>query len=339
MPAEWDRQISTWVSWPHNKNDWPDKFDKIPKVFFEIVYYLSIDQKVNIIFKTIQQKLNAFNHLKIRNANMKNISFFIFKTNRVWIRDYGPIFVKDKQGKKVIINWKFNAWSKYRDFKSDNKINYLIAKKTKKIIVIPKHNKKTVVLEGGAIDVNGEGILITTKECLLSKVQQRNPGFTISDYEKIFAKYLGVKKVIWLEKGIKGDDTHGHIDDVAKFVSKNKIFINDTKNKKDVNYKNIKKNLKILQKEKNLDNKKFEIIKIPLPNPKFFRGTRVPASYMNFYITNKKVLVPTFRDVKDKVILKIFKKHFKNKKIIPIDCSDLIWGFGAIHCMTIQEPQ
>ena len=236
MPAEWDRQISTWVSWPHNKYDWPDKFDKIPKVFVEIVYYLSIDQKVNIIFKTIQQKLNAFNHLKIRNANMKNISFFIFKTNRVWIRDYGPIFVKDKQGKKVIINWKFNAWSKYRDFKSDNKINYLIAKKTKKIIVIPKHNKKTVVLEGGAIDVNGEGILITTKECLLSKVQQRNPGFTISDYEKIFAKYLGVKKVIWLEKGIKGDDTHGHIDDVAKFVSKNKIFINDTKNKKDVNY-------------------------------------------------------------------------------------------------------
>ncbi len=338
MPAEWERQESTWIAWPHNKSDWPNKFQNIPKVFLDIIFHLSSDQKVNILLKSQAQKRIIKKHLKTKKLKMKNIQFFVIRNNRAWIRDYGPIYVKNKIGKKIILNWKFNGWAKYKDFQRDNKVNYHISKKIKKKIVEPKYKKKQVVLEGGAIDVNGKGTLITTKECLLSKVQQRNPGISAKDYEEIFNMYLGIKKVIWLNKGLVGDDTHGHIDDVAKFVSENKIFINVESNTKDKNFKNVKENLEILKKQKNLKNNKFKIVKIPLPNPKKIDGIRVPASYINFYIANKKVLVPVFNDPKDKLVLKIFRKHFKKRIIIPIDCSDLIWGFGAVHCMTIQEP-
>jgi agmatine deiminase len=185
--------------------------------------------------------------------------------------------------------------------------------------------------------VDGNGLLLTTKECLLSKIQERNPGLGIKDYTTIFKKILGVRKIIWLEKGISGDDTHGHIDDVARFVSKNKVFLAVENNKKDKNFKNLKKNLDILNKTI-IDKKKLKIIKIPMPSPKFIEGTRVPATYLNFYIANKIVLVPVFNDAKDKIVINIFKKNFKSRKIIPINCSELIWGFGAIHCMTQQEP-
>ena len=200
-----------------------------------------------------------------------------------------------------------------------------------------RDRNKPVTLEGGSIDVNGNGLLLTTKECLLSKIQERNPGLGIKDYTTIFKKILGVKKIIWLEKGISGDDTHGHIDDVARFVSKNKVFLAVENNKKDKNFKNLKKNLKILNKTI-IDKKKLKIIKIPMPSPKFIEGNRVPATYLNFYIANKIVLVPVFNDAKDKIVINIFKKNFKSRKIIPINCSELIWGFGAIHCMTQQEP-
>ena len=185
--------------------------------------------------------------------------------------------------------------------------------------------------------MNGEGILLTSRECLLSKIQERNPGLGIKDYEIIFEKILGIKKIIWLDKGISGDDTHGHIDDVARFISKDKVFLAFENNKKDKNYKNLKKNLDILSKT-TIKNKRLKIIKIPMPNPKIIEGVRVPATYLNFYIANKIVLVPIFNDAKDKIALEIFKKNFKSRKIIPINCSELIWGFGAIHCMTQQEP-
>ena len=204
--------------------------------------------------------------------------------------------------------------------------------------MIINNKLKQVVLEGGAIDVNGKGSILLTKECLLSKIQERNPGITKHVLENVLKKYLNVTNFIWLNKGIEGDDTHGHIDDIARFVSKNKIFIAKENNKKDKNFKNLNENIKIVKEFKRVNKEKFKIIYLPMPKPKFINGIRVPASYLNFYIANKLVLVPVFNDSNDKIIIKIFKKHFKNRKIVPINCSTLVWGLGTLHCLTQQEP-
>ena len=337
MPAEWERQKSTWIAWPHNKEDWPGKFSEIPKVFGEIITILSKVQPVNILVKDKSDQKAAIFFLKILGAKIKNIRLIICKTDRAWVRDFLPIFLKDKRNRNIISNWEFNGWAKYKNFKNDNKA-YLKVKKFKKIkIITPKYMKNKIVLEGGSIDVNGNGLILTTKQCLLSKVQQRNKGFKIHDYNQIFNKFFGVKKVIWLNKGIYGDDTHGHVDDIARFVGKNKIFIAKENNKKDKNFKNLDENVKILKEFKRVNKQKFKIVYLPMPKPKFIDNIRVPASYLNFYMANKVVLVPSFNDLNDKVVIKIFKKHIKNRKIIPIDCSTLVWGLGTIHCMTQQE--
>ena len=336
MPAEWEKQKSTWVAWPHNKKDWPNKFELIPDIFAQIIAKISKFQKVNILIENKNLKKKIYLILKNYLANTKNINYTICKTNRAWLRDSFPIFVKNKLNQKVLIDWGFNSWAKYKNFNHDNKIGIKIKKFLNLDSVIPKFKNRRIILEGGSIDVNGKGVLLTTRECLQSKIQERNIGFKRKDYEEIFKKFLGIKKVLWLNKGIVGDDTHGHIDDIARFVTSKKIFIAYEKNKNDVNYKKLRENYQIIQK---LNKKKeFKIIKIPMPNAKYIDGVRVPASYLNFYIANRIVLVPVFSDEKDKKIIKIFKKHFKNRKIIPIDCSLLIWGFGAIHCMTQQEP-
>ena len=336
MPAEWEKQKSTWIAWPHNKKDWPNKFDFIPEIFAEIISHISKGQKVNILIENNVLKKRAILILKNFKVNFSNIRFSLCKTDRAWLRDSFPIFVKNKN-KKILLNWKFNSWAKYKNFKKDNSIINKVKKVLKLQSISPVFNRRKVVLEGGAIDVNGKGTLITTEECLLSKIQQRNSGFKKHDYEKIFFNYFGIRKIIWLKRGIVGDDTHGHIDDLARFVSENTIFLAYERNKKDVNYKILRNNFRILKK---LDDfKKLKIIKIPMPEAKYIEGTRVPASYLNFYIANKVILVPTFNDKKDKLVLKMFRKYFKNRKVVPIDCSILIWGFGAIHCMTQQEPK
>ena len=337
MPAEWEKQKSTWIAWPHNKKDWPNKFNNIPYVFAEIISCISKVQIVNILIQNRQSKRKIINYLKQRKTNINNIQMITCKTDRVWVRDSGPIFLRDKKNKILLSNWNFNGWAKYKNFRNDNKVNLRISKTNKYKILDIVYKKRPVTLEGGSIDVNGEGLLLTTRECLLSKIQERNPGLGIKDYEIIFEKILGIKKIIWLDKGISGDDTHGHIDDVARFISKDKVFLAFENNKKDKNYKNLKKNLDILSKT-TIKSKKLKIIKIPMPNPKIIEGIRVPATYLNFYIANKIVLVPVFNDANDKIVLNIFKKNFKSRKIIPINCSELIWGFGAIHCMTQQEP-
>ena len=225
MPAEWEKQKSTWVAWPHNKKDWPNKFNSIPEIFAKIIFHISQDQRVNILIENVILKKRAELILKKFKANFSNIRFRLCKTDRVWLRDSFPIFVKGNKNRKVLINWEFNSWAKYQNFKRDNNIINKIKKVLKLSSISPRFKKKKVVLEGGAIDVNGKGTLITTEECLLSKVQQRNPGLKKPDYEKLFLNYFGVKKVIWLKRGLVGDDTHGHIDDLARFVSENKIFL------------------------------------------------------------------------------------------------------------------
>ena len=338
MPAEWEPQKSTWIAWPHNREDWPGKFNEIPWVFSKIITILSKVQSVNVLVKNKSDKKKAFFFLNILNARIKNIKLIVCKTDRAWVRDFLPIFLKDKKNRNVLSNWEFNAWAKYKNFINDNKA-YLKVKKFNRIKAInPMHMKKKIVLEGGSIDVNGDGLILTTKQCLLSKVQQRNKGFKIHDYNQIFNKFFGIRKVIWLNKGICGDDTNGHIDDIARFVSKNKIFIAKEKNNKDKNFKNLNENIKLIKKFKRLHKEKLKVIYLPMPKAKFIDGIRVPASYLNFYIANKVVLVPSFNDTNDKIVIKIFKKHFKNRKIISINCSKLVWGFGTIHCMTQQEP-
>ena len=336
MPAEWEKQKSTWIAWPHNKKDWPKKFRSIPPIFAEIISKICRSQKVNILIENKKDKKKINLLLKKFLTNVKNIDFRVCKTNRVWLRDSFPIFVKNKSNQKVLLNWGFNAWAKYKDFYYDNKICDKIKNSLSLKSVEPVAKNKRIILEGGSIDVNGKGLLLTTKECLQSKIQERNPGFKKKEYENIFYKFLGIKKVFWLNKGIVGDDTHGHIDDIARFINEKKIFVAYEENKSEANYKMLKENYQILKKS--IRKKNLKIIKIPMPDPKYIDGVRVPASYLNFYIANKIVLVPVFNDLKDKKVIKVFKKHFKNRKIIPIDCSTLIWGLGAIHCMTQQEP-
>ena len=297
-----------------------------------------IGQWLRLVFIFLKNSLN------IQLSKIKNINFHKIKTDRIWLRDSGPIFLINKKSrKKLILDFKFNGWSKYSNFVNDDKITNKISKiiKLKKIKPIIKKNGNLikVIMEGGAFDVNGTGSIILTEECLLSKIQERNKNFKKEDYEKLFNKYLNIKNFIWLKKGIIGDDTHGHVDDISRFVSKNTIMTAIESNKKDKNYKNLNENLKILKKSKNEKGGKFRIIKVPMPSPIYIEKTRVPASYMNFYICNKKVLLPIFSVKEDSTAIKIFKNFFKNRKVETVDCSKLIWGFGAIHCMTQQEPK
>ena len=340
MPAEWETQKSAWIAWPYNKSDWPGLYHFIPKVILEIISKISNHQKVNLIINEKDKSIKTL--LKLN--KIRNVKFHKIKTDRIWLRDSGPIFLINKKiKKKIILNFKFSGWSKYLNYKNDNKISNNISKiiKLKKINPILKKNKsiRKVVMEGGAFDVNGSGSILLTEECLLSKIQERNKNFNKKDYEELFYKYLNIKNFVWLKKGIVGDDTHGHVDDIARFVSRNTIMAAVEKNKRDKNYKNLNENFKILIKSKNENGKKFKIIKVPMPPPIYIKNTRVPASYMNFYICNKKVLLPIFKVKEDEIVIKIFKNHFKSKKIETVDCSKLIWGFGAIHCMTQQEPK
>ena len=338
MPAEWEKQQSTLIGWPYNKNDWPGKFKNVPRIFAKIISKITESQDVNLLIKNNKSKSVIKRLLKENNTNIRKIKFIICKTDRVWMRDIGPIFIKDKKNQNILLNWKFNGWAKYKNYRLDNKVNLQIKNYYRGNIISPKFNKKLIVLEGGSIDVNGKGLLITTKECLLSKVQQRNSFLKIKDYNYIFQKFFGVKKVIWLNKGIEGDDTHGHVDDIARFVNSNKVFVAYENNKKDKNYKNLNENFEIFKKIK-INSSRIKIRKIPMPSPIYINKVRVPASYLNFYILNKFVLLPIFNDPKDKIVIKIFEEEFKDRRIIPIDCSELIWGFGAIHCLTQQEPK
>ena len=247
------------------------------------------------------------------NTKIRNVKFIICKTDRVWMRDTGPIFVKNKKNKNILLNWKFNGWAKYKNYRADDKVNLRIKNHYKGNIITPRFKKRLIVLEGGSIDVNGKGLLLTTKECLLSKIQQRNSFLKIKDYNQIFQKFFGIKKVIWLNKGIEGDDTHGHVDDIARFVTSNKVFLAYENNKKDKNYKNLDENFKILKRVK-VNSSRLKIKKIPMPKAIYINKVRVPASYLNFYILNKFVLLPTFNDPKDKIVIKIFKKNLVIEK-------------------------
>ena len=342
MPAEWEPHQSTWLAWPHNRSDWPGKFDVIPWVFAAIIRHLAAHEDVNLIVASAREKQTTREILKRSQVDTKRVKFHIWPTNRIWTRDSGPIFVRNPQG-VALTNWRFNAWAKYSDWKHDNQLPDRIAKKLKlqQFTPVVERNGKPqrVVLEGGSIDVNGQGLMLSTEECHFSKVQQRNPGVSQRDLEQVFEDYLGVKKVIWLGRGIKGDDTHGHVDDISRFVSADTVLTAVEPNKSDSNYGPLQENLRRLRAATDLQGRKLQIVELPLPRPIIFRGQRLPASYANFYISNGLVLVPTFNDPNDRIALKILADLFPDREIVGIHCGDFIWGLGAIHCMTQQQPE
>lgn len=344
MPAEWERHQGTWIAWPHNQDDWPGKFDAIPWVYADIVRHLSRVEDVNIIVRNAAERDAVRSILNRRHVSLKRVKFHLWATDRGWTRDSGPIFVRRNSGnhKIAITNWRFSGWAKYSNWEQDDQLPELIAEKLgfeKFAPTVQLHgNSHHVVLEGGSIDVNGAGLMLATEECLLSKVQQRNPGLSRKDLEQVFADYLGIEKVIWLARGLAGDDTHGHIDDIARFVSTDTIVTAVESSRSDANFAPLQENLKRLAAATDLLGRKLKIVQLPLPDAAIFEGQRLPASYANFYIANKLVLVPTFNDVNDRVALNILAGLFPEHEVIGLHCGDLIWGLGAIHCMTQQQP-
>lgn len=355
MPAEWEPHAATWLAWPHYKLDWPGKFEPIPWVYAEIIRYLSRQERVEIIVKDAPAERLARKTLKRAHALTDNVRFHRWPTDRVWTRDSGCAFVfadiesqsvsaKNakssvvRPGKLQAVTWRFTAWAKYSNWKRDQKIAGLMAKATGSQEIQPLFQKGRVVLEGGSIDVNGCGTLITTEECLLSHVQQRNPGMSKRDYENVFADYLGVTNVIWLDRGIVGDDTHGHVDDITRFVSPDTVVTCIDADPKSENYQALRENISRLRDATIESGKPLATIDLPMPAPVYFEGRRLPASYANFYIANGVVLVPVFNDPNDRVVLDIFADVFPDRDVVGIYCGDLIWGFGAIHCMTQQQP-
>ena len=338
LPSEWSPHEATWIGWPYNKSDWPGKFSPIPYVYAEIVKYISRGEKVRIFVQSKDHRLKAQKVLKDCDVSLSNVEFYIKKTDRGWLRDSGPMFVKD--GKETVaVDFKFNAWAKYDDYKLDDKIPSFISQKLNLKRIVAEHNGKQVVLEGGAIDTNGKGTLITTKECLLDeKVQTRNPGFTKQDYFEVFKKYFGVSNVIWLGKGIVGDDTHGHVDDLCRFVSDDTAVLVSEENSSDENYYLLKENNERLQNIFLPNGTKLNVVPLPMPSPQIFKGQRLPASYANLYISNYAVLVPTFNDPNDRIALGILSELFPDRKVIGIHSVDLVWGLGTLHCLTKEQP-
>ncbi len=327
MPAEWEPHEATWIAWPHNRSDWPGRFAPVPWVYGEIVRKLSRVERVRILVQDEGLKEQAARVLRKVGATLEAVEFFECPTNRVWTRDSGPLFVKNGGGAIALTWWRFNAWAKYDDWQCDRKVGDFIAQQVKRPVW-----QLEMVLEGGSIDVNGRGLLLTTEECLLSPVQARNPGMSRQEIEMMLRDYLGARRVIWLRNGIAGDDTHGHIDDIARFVAPDTVVAAWESDRSDVNHAPLAENYRLLHAAG------FRVIKLPMPQPLVFAGRRLPASYANFYIANGLVLVPTFNDPNDRVALSILAKVFPKREVMGINCTDLIWGLGALHCMTQQQP-
>jgi agmatine deiminase len=338
MPAEWEPHAATWLAWPHEKTDWPGKFAPIPWVYADIVRHLSQVERVRILVANAGAERGVRRILKMAGANLSAVDFFHVPTNRGWIRDFGPIFVGNEKGGTAITNWHFNAWAKYDDWKKDDAANDRLASRLKWNQWRPEFRGRRVVLEGGSIDVNGCGTLLTTEECLLSKTQARNPGVSHQQLEQIFRDYLGITHVLWLKNGIAGDDTHGHVDDLARFVNPGTVVTVVEKDPSEENFEPLQENLARLREMKGQDGRPLHVETLPMPAPVYFDGQRLPASYANFYIANQIVLVPTFNDPNDAVALTKLVSLFPGRKIVGVASLDLVLGLGTIHCMTQQEP-
>jgi len=378
MPAEWEPHAATWLAWPHYQGDWPGKFEPIPWVYAEIIHNLAKHERVELIVNNAAAARQARRILERADALSSNIRFHSWPTNRIWLRDSGSIFLKRSagaparernaaqnmaveheregheftrvtrsskearalapEGTLLAAKFRFNAWAKYSNWRYDEKIGSLMAKASGVQELRPLSKDMRIVLEGGSIDVNGAGTILTTEECLLSKVQERNPHMSRVHYEKAFADCLGAPYTIWLGRGIFGDDTHGHVDDLTRFVAKDTVVTMVEPNAKDVNHAPLRANLRRLQSARDQDGRQLTVVELPMPQPVIFEGRRLPASYANFYIANGVVLAPVFNRPNDRIALNTLAELFPKREIVPIYSGDFIWGLGAMHCMTQQQP-
>jgi agmatine deiminase len=326
MPAEWERHEATWIAWPHNQEDWPGRFEPIPWVYGEIVRKLSQVERVRILMHNDEVEYRARNVLEKSGVQWEAIEFYPMETDRVWARDFAPLFVKS-QNEVAAVKWRFNGWAKYLNHLRDEAAGLSIPK-----LVSKDWWEPGVVLEGGSVDVNGAGLLLTTEECLLSPIQARNPELSRTELETALSDYLAVDRVLWLRNGIAGDDTHGHIDDLARFTDRDTVVVASEDDRSDTNYEPLLENLALLQQYP------VRTRKLPMPAPLIFDGVRLPASYANFYIANQTVLVPTFNDPNDRIALNVLAECFPTRKVVGINCVELVWGLGTLHCMTQQQP-
>ena len=338
FPAEWEKQEGVLLCFPYNGNDWPGKYAAVQWAFVEFIKKVAEVEKVFLIVKDDALKTKVNDMFALASVNLKNITYIEQKTNRSWMRDSGPIIVKNGS-KREALNFNFNGWAKYKNWKLDQHVPSKVAEILNVPLTQVTYKGKKVVLEGGALEVNGKGTLITSEECLLHpEIQVRNIGFTKSDYEAIFKEYLGITNTIWVKDGIAGDDTHGHIDDLCRFVNEDTVVTvveNDTNEK---NYHPLQENLIILRKAKLENGKPLNVIEMPMPRNIIFNDLQLPASYANFLILNGTVLVPVFNDENDRLALNILAQCFPDRKVIGISCIDIIWGFGTLHCLSQQIP-
>ncbi len=338
MPAEWESHEATWLAWPHEKSDWPGKFAPVPWVYGEMVRYLSRVEKVSILIGDEKAERAARTVLEKSGATMGAIEFVRLPTDRSWTRDFCPIFVHGADGKLAMTHWRFNGWAKYDNHALDAAIPASLRRKLRLPYVKPMDGKRHVVLEGGSIDVNGRGTLLTTEECLLSPIQARNPGMSRKRIQELLNENLGASNVLWLKDGIEGDDTHGHVDDLARFVNPTTVVIASESDRAEKNHAVLSENYRLLRTFRDQDGRKLDVVKLPMPRPVIFDGQRLPASYANFYIANGIVLVPVFNDPADRVALNTLARLFPSRQVIPIYCGDLVLGLGTLHCATQQQP-
>jgi agmatine deiminase len=337
MPAEWEPHAATWIAWPHHEPDWPGKLEPIPWVYAEIVRALHRHERVEILCHDTDVREDARRKLEAHGVHPDGYRLHLAPNDRVWLRDSAPTGVLDRDGDVVLVNWRFNAWAKYDNYAHDEVIGSLIAGLTGHQRLVPQRpdGGGRVVLEGGAIEANGEGVLLVTEECLLSPVQERNPGLTREGYEQVFRETLGIRQTIWLGEGCDGDDTHGHIDDVARFASPDVVLLCYEPDPADANHSRSVDNLRRLEQ---LEGPALRIVKLPFPRALVMDGQRLPASYANFYVANGIVLVPTFNDPNDRIALNSLAECFPGRAVHGIHAVDLVWGLGTLHCLTQQEP-
>ncbi len=339
MPAEWEPHEATWLGWPHNATDWPGKLDTIRWVYGEMVRKIAPGETVRILVNSPAQRDLASRYLTRAGAGMEQVEFIVHPTNRGWTRDTGPVFVRGDEGDAAIVHFHFNAWAKYPDWQKDRRVPEVAAKRLNKTLIDARADGRPFILEGGGIDVNGRGTLLTTEECYLDpEVQVRNAGLSRGEFEAAVKEYLGATNILWLAAGITGDDTHGHVDDLCRFVNPTTIVLIREDDPNDVNYRPLAENWERVQDFRLEDGSKPEVVPLPMPAPLFFDGGRLPASYANFYMSNHAVLVPTFNDANDRIALGTLAELFKDRQVVGIHAVDLVLGFGTLHCLTQQQP-
>ena len=341
LPAEWERHAATWLGWPHHATDWPGKLNAIRWVYGEMARKIAAGETICLLVASPAEEKSARGFLTRAGADTQRVKFILHPTNRGWTRDSGPIFVRRDGSlpESAIVHFHFNAWARYPDWEQDRRNPDIAAQRLGCPLFEARAHDRDFVLEGGGIDVNGRGTLLTTEECLLDqKTQVRNPGLIRSEIETVLRQFLGVQNVMWLGGGVVGDDTHGHVDDICRFVNPTTVVLAQEKNPADINYRPLAENRERLEGLRLEDGAKIQVVHLPMPAPIHFDGQRLPASYANFYIANAAVIVPTFNDPNDRVALGILSELFLDRTVVGIHAVDLVLGYGTLHCLTQQQP-